>query len=123
MKFAMIAMLLMGSLSTFAFSEIRCENSRFGGEIEVDLDLDLWGSNDAARATLEVGQNGSRTVYQFTMLRRRVSPMFNVEFFGSGVDLEINLWPDRVMRPLKYYDAKVRTRELGTIRMECQYWN
>lgn len=128
MKKAVLVFTLLASTSLFAFQEIRCDSFATGSNSErVDLNIRFNGYRniDNGRAELMVRTDEGYDRHDFYVMKDRVSRFNEVEYRGADFLLTIDTWPDRQMRPLRQYNARLRASRLEDRRtdLRCAYWN
>lgn len=123
--------LVLALLSTSAFAsmnDFECEFSGVNGE-QVKVEIERSRGPGTKRINVSViarGDNGDLNIedYQY-YTSARMGAMNRIEYWGSGMDLEIDLWPDRRPRFGRMYRSEFRSFDVNNGRtfynIYCQY--
>ena len=116
-------LLLVFTLSTFAFAgfnDFECEfNTRSGGSVMVEVEQSFGGGS----SRINVITDSDRRDYWVS--RRYNRGLNEIEFFGGGIRLEIDLWPDTVPRWGRTYRADFNSWDIDNnvsyYNINCRY--
>jgi hypothetical protein len=99
MKFVVfIFLMVMSTLSFAAWNELECDG--FAGDKAVRLEVEQPFPNGSyfRRAKLFVTKDGNEIVHNYS-LTPRINPSFGrIEYWGGGLKIEVNIWPDQFPR-------------------------
>jgi hypothetical protein len=120
-------LLLIMSLSTMAFAsfnDFECEfNARDGEKVRVEIERSFGGSQ--SKMNVIIGDFNSNQRFDYWVSRRFNRGFNELEFFGAGVRLEIDLWPDNVPRWGRTYRADFNSwdidNNLSYYNINCRY--
>jgi hypothetical protein len=123
MKFLlMTALFLITSTTYAAFNELECEGTSDNKNVIFEIEQFFPSSNVFKSAQLSV--NGETFQYQVTFKNHGGFNQLNYQ--GSGLRLEVDLWPDSHPRWGSIYQATLSSPDLnhGTrLTLNCQFPN
>jgi hypothetical protein len=119
-------MLLLTFVSTSAFASINDFECRFNGENGEDILIEVERSYSPGMKRVNVNVTGDNTYDQYNYFTNaRLNQMNRIEYFGAGMDLEIDLWPDSRPRMGRMYSSEFRSFDVNNGRpfynIYCQY--
>ena len=113
-------------ISTSAFASINdfeCNFQAENGE-SVLLEVERSVSPGMKRINVTVTSDSTTDRYNY-FASARLSNMNRIEYFGGGMDLEIDLWPDSRPRFGRMYSSEFRSFDVNNGRpfynIYCQY--
>lgn len=126
MKLITILSLLISSFSaSAAWNEVECRGKLDGKTIRLNIEQSFPNDTHFKRAELIITESGADDTHILTVGRRSFG--FNrLEYFGAGLRLDVDLWPDQHPRWGRNYDGTLLSSALGNkyIRgFRCQFPN
>lgn len=128
MKSLFLVATMLFSASSFAvWNEVECQGRTADKTIQVNVEEAFPRGSSFQRANLVVYQDGNQTVEDYNGVIKRISRgMPRVTYQGSGLRLEVDLWPDNVPQWGRTYRASVRATALGrneVRNLSCRFQN
>lgn len=111
MKVLMI-LLITSSFAMATFNDFECDFTTSDG-MNVSVEIESQRGAGMRRATIAVRNNGEVDYYNYYVNSRYNRAFNEIRYFGGGMDLEIDLWPDAQPRWGRSYRADLRTWDLG----------
>lgn len=110
MKTFLTIALALSSLTAFAsWNEVECTGTYKNKEILVEVEQPFPSGSDFRRAQISVTEDGNTKVERTTVSLRRPTNYTTVRYWGAGLDLEVDTWPDRAPRWGRDYRGVVRS--------------
>lgn len=126
MKLTAIFLALM-SFSAFAsWNEVECEGKLGTKEVYLEIEQPFPQGSAFTRATLTVTEEGQEKEFYYTVSARRSGGFRNIRYWGAGLDLDVDFWPDNAPRWGRNYRSTLRTSDVdnrASINVECRYPN
>jgi len=96
--FVFLLSIMLTSVSFAAWNELECNGYVDGKEVRLEVEQAFPNGSYFRRAQLFVSQNGNEVVHSYTVTPR-VNPSFGrINYWGGGMRIEINIWPDQLPR-------------------------
>jgi hypothetical protein len=126
MKMFFLTLVLSLSTSAFAqsaWTEVECTGKTDTTSIYFEVEQAFPTGSSFKRSVLRVTENGAEKSFESTVISR-FRPIQRLEYWGGGVRLEVDLWPDQRPRWGMTYQATFRGPEVtGHQRMKCRFPN
>lgn len=121
---SLIMMLALTSTSAFAsINDFEC-NFQAQNDTNVLIEVERSYNPGMKRINLTVTADGTINRFNYYTPARR-NNMNRIEYFGAGMNLEIDLWPDNRPQYGRFYTSEFRSYDVdnGTrfYNINCQY--
>lgn len=123
MKSLIIGLVLLSTSAFAGFNDFECEFFGINGErIEVNVE----SSYGPGTKIINVIVTSANSVDEYEYFASaRIDAMNRISYFGSGMDLEIDLWPHPVPRYGAFYRSEFSSFDVNQGRIyynvNCQY--
>jgi hypothetical protein len=120
-----LSVFIFYSFSTFAFwNEVECDYREFSKIITVEIERPHSPQSPFKRMVINVKENNSQSQnFVYTVTSRRFG--FNkIQYFGGGVNLIIDLWPDDFPQWGMPYSAELYNHNMmqqPPLNFECRF--
>lgn len=117
---------LLAFVSTSAFASFNDFECNFQGDNGERIVVEIERSHSPGMKRINVTVTGNGSVDQFNYFASaRLDNMNRIEYFGGGLDLEIDLWPDHRPQYGRNYRSEFRSFDVNNGRtfynIYCQY--
>jgi hypothetical protein len=124
MKALLISLVLMSFTANASINDFECKfQGRQGEQVRVEVER-AWGSF-GRDMNVSVTHEGAVQEFRYFTNARLDNMRNRIEFFGAGVDLDIDLWPDQRPRFGRVYRAQFRSFDVNAGAffnfIQCQY--
>lgn len=124
-SFLAISFLIISLPSFASFNEVECTGKIGDKVISFEVEQAFPRYSTSRRANLIVEDNGSQLAYDYNLM---IVPSHrnNIKYFGSGLTLDIDLWPDQSPRWGRNYRSELSSSDLGSSgfsRVNCTFPN
>lgn len=115
MKLLAILVTLLMSFSTMAyFNEVECNARNDGQELYLEVEQPFPSNSVFRRAVMTITKDGGRRTEYHNVSPRRSGGLNRIQYFGPGLRMEIDLWPDTYPRWGRTYRAQIWSAGPGT---------
>lgn len=111
----MKVLVILGLLSSFsfaAFNDFECEFTTNDSQ-SVSIEIERQRGAGLRRASVEVDNDGTTDTFNYYVSSRYDRAFNEIRYFGGGMDLEIDLWPDTTPKWGRSYRAQFRSWDIG----------
>lgn len=122
----LIIMFSFFSVSAFAyFNEVECEGRSESKEFTLDVEQPFPYGSVFRRAQLTVTEDGAESGEDYTVSIQAMRGFPRVRYYGAGLRLEVDFWPDQAPRWGRVYSGSLYSSLLdGEVRnLQCRFPN
>ncbi len=127
MKLILTIAFYLLSFSAFAgFNEIECDGNSGTKTVNLEIEQSFPTNNVFKRMLFSVSTGTSQANFQYTVTSNRYNGFRTILYQGSGVRLEVDLWPDSDPQWGRTYQATLSSPDLNNgspASLNCQYPN
>ena len=124
MKLLLITMIIFSKTLFASINDFECKLSGSQGE-EILVEVERSFNSSYRQINLNVFKQGQQNNYRYMTTARFDRVMNQIEFFGGGIDLRIDLWPDFRPQWGRFYLSELISFDLDNGRpfynIHCQF--
>lgn len=118
--------LLIALFSTTAFASFNDFECNFQGQNGEQIKVEVERSYSPGMKRINLTQTTDQSVDRFTYFTSaRIDNMNRIQYWGGGIDLEIDLWPDHRPQYGRFYRSEFRSMDINDGRafynIYCQF--
>jgi hypothetical protein len=124
--FVFVMTMMISTVSFGAWNELECDGYAGNKAVRLEVERPFPNGSYFRRAQLFVTQDGKEIVTNFS-LTPRVNPTFGrIEYWGGGLKIEVNIWPDQYPRWGWTYFGRLETSVIDNwspFTLDCMFPN
>ncbi|MBA2405265.1 MAG: hypothetical protein H0V66_10880 [Bdellovibrionales bacterium] len=117
---------LLSASALASFNELECDGRSENKNVYLEIEQSFPSSNVFKRMLLSVSGESGQENHHYTVSSNRFSSFRRVQYQGSGIRLEVDLWPDTQPQWGRNYRAVLNSPDLNHGKaavLDCQFPN